>query len=237
MYSTWYLSVLYFPTPLPTSLTSSPLLASPCSAQQLGSHDHIWIFLAKLDARPTSQKHPGNSQWTPNPPSLFVRFSWAMSGCLKMRPEETTKRQENHSPSQVPWKNMHLGRLRWWKVCLSLAPDWGIHPPFAEMMKKKVDAWSWKPSSNVDYIHIDYRFHQKWTLFAPCSTSLPEADPLLAEALVGEAVIPWYLCKCCWWLPNSCQGCTTLGFMSFMCYLLPLCPFTLMSILFNLQEV
>lgn len=110
MYSTWYLSVLYFPTPLPTSLTSSPLLASPCSAQQLGSHDHIWIFLAKLEARPTSQKHPRNSQVsTPNPPSLFFRFSWAMSGCLKMLQIVATKRQENRSPSQVhvkhaPWE-------------------------------------------------------------------------------------------------------------------------------------
>lgn len=191
MYSTWYLSVLYFPTPLPTSLTSSPLLASPCSAQQLGSHDHIWIFLAKLDARPISQKHPGNSATRPRilQVSSFASVGRCLdaSKCAQLAGQNDRRIAPHH---RSHGKTCTLGDCDGERYACHWPQTGGIHPPLAEMMKQKVDAWSWKPSSNVDYIHIDYRFHQKWTLFGPCSTSLPDADPLLAEALVGEAVIP-----------------------------------------------
>ena len=79
------------------------LFTSSCLAMRSCCHMIIiWIFLVKLDAGPTFQKHC-NSQWTPNPPSLFFRFCWAMSGHLKMLP---ACHKTNRSPEIAMVKGM-----------------------------------------------------------------------------------------------------------------------------------
>ena len=139
MYSTWYLSVLYFPTPLPTSLTSSPLLASPCSAQQLGSHDHIWMFLAKLDARPTSQKHPPQLAMDPESSKSLLSLQgdvWMPQNAPWRFPQNDRRIAPHHR--SIEKKTCTLGDCDGERYACHWPQTGGIHPPLAEMMKKKL---------------------------------------------------------------------------------------------------
>ena len=161
MCSTWYLSALYFPTPLPASLTSSPLLASPCAAVVIWSLSGFFWSNWMLDP-------PSKNTATHNGPRILQVSSFGSAGrCLDTSKcsQLATKRIAPHHRSM---SNMHLGRLRWWKVCLSLAPDWGIHPPFAEIIKNKL-------TREVENHPAMY------SLLHPCWLQIsPEVDPLPA---------------------------------------------------------